>query len=141
MPRKFSPGPLICVSAFVLAAFAVPSFADETNYDRTSRNEVRRELVSYSDLNLNTEYGADQLLRRINIAAGHVCGERMGPRALEEHRFQRNCATTAEEKAVYDVGHPLVIARYYGRTPTIYIDDEYSYNRDGTVYVDPYGGG
>ena len=141
MPRKFSPGPLICVSAFVLAAFAVPSFADETNYDRTTRNEVRREVVRYDDLNLNTAYGADQLLRRIEIAAGHVCGARMGPRALDEHRFGRNCANVAEENAVFDVGHPLVQARYYGRTPEVIIDDEYSYYRDGSVAVEPYGGG
>ena len=69
MLRKFSPGPLVCVSAFVIAAFAVPSFADETNYDRTTRHETRRETVSYSDLNLNTAYGADQLLRRTATAA------------------------------------------------------------------------
>jgi len=139
MPRSFSPGPLVCVAAFVAAAFTVPSFADETNYDRTTRNEVRREVLRYSDLNLNTEYGADQLLRRIEIAAGHVCGDRMGPRALDEHRFERNCSNIAEEVAVYDVGHPLVIARYYGRTPDIVIDDQYSYYREGSVDVNPYG--
>lgn len=141
MPRTFSPGPLICVSAFVIAALAVPSFAQETNYDRTTRNEVRREVVTYGDLNLNTEYGADQLLRRISTAASHVCGDRMGPRALDEHRFTRNCIGTAEEDAVYEVGHPLVMARYYGRTPEVIIEDEYSYYRNGSVDVYPYGEG
>lgn len=138
MPRTFSPGPLICVCAFVSAAFAVPSFADETNYDRTTRHEVRREVVRFSDLDLNTTYGADMLLRRIDTAAGHVCGDRMGPRSLDEHRFAEGCKGVAEERAVYDVGHPLVIARYYGRTPDIIIDDQYSYYRDGSVAVDSY---
>ena len=138
MPRKLSPGPLVCVTAFVIAAFAVPSFARD-NSSGTSRNEVRHQVVSYSDLNLNSARGADELLRRISSAADNVCGNRTGPRPLDEHRFTRGCIANAQEEAVYDVGHPLVMARYYGRTPEVIIDDQYSYYRDGSVAIKPHG--
>lgn len=133
MPRTFSPGPLVCVCAFVAAAFAVPSFADD--FSESSRHDVRREVVTFGDLNLNNTAGADELLRRIDSAAGNVCGDRSGRRPLDEHRFAEGCKDVAEERAVYDVGHPLVIARFYGRTPDIIIDDQYSYYRDGSVAV------
>ena len=96
--------------------------------------------MSFGDLNLNN-YARRSALRRIEIAAGHVCGARNNPKPLDEHCFARDCTIVAEEAAVYDVGHPLVIARYYGRTPDIIIDDQYSYYRDGSVYVSPYSGG
>lgn len=134
--------PLLVASVLVLASFAVPSFAQETNYDRTTRNEVRREVVTFGDLNLNTEHGADQLVRRIEIAAGHVCGDRVGRRELTENRLVRDCTGAAEEEAVYDVGHPMVLARYYGRSPEIYIDEDedvVAYYPDGSVVV--YDGG
>lgn len=129
MARFFKPGPLICVSAFALAAFTVPSFARDA--DQTARNEVRQQVVEFRDLNLDSTYGADQLLLRINNAAGKVCGARSGPQPLEERRNSRDCAGLAEEQAIYDVGHPLVIARYYGRTPQIIIAEN---DRDAQRY-------
>jgi UrcA family protein len=135
MPRPFAPGPLICVSAFVIAAFAVPSFAREDRF--TDHDGVRHQVVSYRDINLNSPQGADALLRRISSAAAHVCGDSAGRRTLHEQRDIRDCVHVAEERAVYDVGHPMVIGRYYGRTPEIIVDD-YAYRRDGSVAVKPY---
>ena len=65
-------------------------------------------------------------------------GDRVGRRELTENRLVRDCTGAAEEEAVYDVGHPMVLARYYGRAPEIYIDedeDDVAYYPDGSVVV------
>jgi UrcA family protein len=115
--------PFVCATLLALSGFAVPSLADADS-DRVGRHEVRAQLVKYGDLSLDSAAGADALVRRIETAARDVCGDRPGPRGLTEHRFVRQCARAAGEAAVYEVGHPMVIGRYFGRTPDIIISED-----------------
>lgn len=115
--------PLLCATLLAVSGFAVPNLADAQSY--ASRHHVRSQVVRFADLNLDHPAGADALVRRIEIAAGNVCGDRTGRRGLDEHRFVEGCVREAGEAAVYDVGHPMVIGRYFGRTPEVIISDNY----------------
>lgn len=120
---------LICASALLLALSA-PAIAQ--NYE--SR------LVTFGDLNLSSDEGADVLIRRIEQASEAVCGDRAGPRPLSEHASVNACETETTEIAIHDVGHPRVTARFYGYEPNIIIgegDGYYPGAHDPYVVVTP----
>lgn len=71
-------------------------------------------VVTYGELNLNTEAGADTLIRRINNAAEDVCGRHDGRRPARQAISDRNCEYETTEDGVDQVDHPMVQARYYG---------------------------
>jgi UrcA family protein len=76
---------------------------------------VKHVLVRYGDLDLKTESGARQLVRRLNVAAIEACGGRpKGPLALiadSKRRFEV-CRGTAVQTAVTTVDQPMVTTVY-----------------------------
>ena len=65
---------------------------------------VRQKVVSYADLDLKKEAGAQTLLRRIKFAARRVCEtDEVGMISLEIVRRQQKCADDATARAVADV--------------------------------------
>jgi UrcA family protein len=68
--------------------------------------KVRQQVVSFSDLNLETKAGAETLLRRIKFAARRVCGVgESGLMAIDLHR----CAKQATARAVADVDARTIV--------------------------------
>jgi UrcA family protein len=109
MPR---PLPLVCASALLLAA-ASPSFAQE----------AQSEVVRFADLDLDDIYDADELIVRIHRAAGRVCGARTNVQPVVLWAADRDCQAETTEWTVRDLGHPVVLARYYGVTPRVIIEE------------------
>ena len=71
---------------------------------------VRQSVVSYSDLNLETEAGANTLLRRIKFAARRVCGVNAAGFMPMEFRAQlHRCAEQATARAVADVDARTIV--------------------------------
>lgn len=103
-------------------AGAAPAFAQDSR------------TVGYGELNLNADQGADTLIRRVEQAAGIVCGDRPGPQTLRENASVGECEVTATQDAIQTVGHPVVTARYYGRTPNVTIEG--SWDPDPNAAVD-----
>jgi UrcA family protein len=124
MPRPIS---LVCAAALLFAA-GTPSFAQE---------ERREEVVRFADLNLNDSNGADRLIERIHGAAERVCGVRHGPQTSGYRELSRDCTVETTELAVRDVGHPMVLARYYDVNPRVIIEEGSAdpYYDDGYVVV------
>jgi UrcA family protein len=74
--------------------------------------QAKQEVVSYADLNLETESGAKTLLRRIKFAARRVCGvHEAGLIAIEFRAQLHRCAEQATARAVADVdARSIVVA-------------------------------
>ena len=113
------------VAALSLCA-AAPAFAQQASAPSTTHLNSR--VVPYGDLNLDSAAGADTMLRRINNASRFVCGDRTGPRSMQENGSVHGCVDESMDNAVSDLGHPNVSNRYYGNTPEVIIgDDEDAY--------------
>ena len=112
----------------VLAAFslcaAVPALAQQASAPSTTQLNSR--VVPYGDLNLDSPAGADTMLRRMNDASRFVCGDRRGPRTMQENGVVHACTGETMDNAVADLGHPNVTNRYYGNTPRVIIGDDES---------------
>lgn len=77
------------------------------------------QTVSYAGLDLDKPADARLLLRKIRLAAETVCGPEpagssLHPRA--QHAW-RACTTEAVDRAVADVGAPLLVALHTGQAP------------------------
>lgn len=97
------------VAAIAFAAFASPAAAAE--YAPQSA------VISYADLDLATERGANSMLRRINRAARDVCGMDTGATlSLGERREARACVRETVEQTVASMAQPVVTALYVERT-------------------------
>jgi UrcA family protein len=100
---------------FVLAATALlaVSLAGMAHATTTARRiTMQQQVVSYGDLNLETEADAATLLSRIESAARKVCGLEHAtilPLALQYEL--RACANEATARAVNDVNAPLLTRR------------------------------
>ena len=78
----------------------------------TVSRDVQREVVSYADLNLESEADAATLLSRIESAARKVCGlDRAAFRPFELQYRLQVCANEATPRAVNDVNAPLLTGR------------------------------
>ncbi len=117
------------MSRIVLGAFAAlslccaaPALAQRN--DAPSTTQVNERVVPYGDLNLDSAAGADTMLRRINGASRFVCGDRTGPRPMQENGSVHACVSQSTETAVQDLGHPNVSNRFYGNTPQVIISDD-----------------
>jgi UrcA family protein len=74
---------------------------------------VRSEAVSFADLDLNSDAGADALLRRINAASKRVCQpEPTTPGALSDSTDYAGCRNEAIARAVDEVDSPTLSAAY-----------------------------
>ena len=100
---------------FVLAATALlaGSIVGMAHATTTVRRVMQQQVVSYADLNLDTEADAATLLGRIKSAARKVCGMNRGqPRC--RWRCSTNCRSASNEataRAVNDVNAPLLTRR------------------------------
>lgn len=126
MPRTLS---LISAAALALTAVASPAFAQVL--------EPQSEVVRFSDLDLDYAGDAEELIVRLQRAAGRVCGARQGVQPVAQFRQDRDCMVETTEIAVLDVGHPMVLARYYDVNPRVIIEegDADPYWDDGYVTV------
>ena len=115
------------VIAAVSLCAAAPAFAQQGAASTTQLNE---RVVPYGDLNLDSRSGADTMLRRIDNASRYVCGDRTGPRTIQENGSVHHCVNESTETAVNDLDHPNVNNRYYGNTPEVIISED----DDGYVY-------
>ncbi len=113
------------VAALSLCA-AFPALAQQASAPSTTQLNTR--VVPYGDLNLNSGAGADTMLRRINNASRFVCGDRTGPRSMQENGSVHSCVGDSMDNAVSELDHPNVSNRYYGNTPEVIVgDDEDAY--------------
>jgi UrcA family protein len=97
------------VTTLLIGCLAATAQATTT---RTATTETRQTVVSYADLNLESEAGAQTLLRRIKFAARRVCGVNdIGVLAIEFRAQLHRCAEQATARAVADVdGRTIVVA-------------------------------
>lgn len=94
----------LALSVFVSAlAFATPNLAAA---------ESAQKSVDLSEIDLNSDAGADQALRRLEDAAEQVCGVRTGLQPNSERRAARACAREALQDAVDSLGSAQVSARF-----------------------------
>lgn len=71
---------------------------------------VRQAVVSFADLDLETQAGAKTLLNRIKSAARRVCGVYDGGHIAMEFRAQlHRCADQATARAVADVDARTIV--------------------------------
>ena len=96
------------VTTLLIGCLAASAHATTT----ATTAQVRQEVVSYDDLNLQTESGAKTLVRRIKFAARRVCGVNDGGLMAIEFRAERHrCAEQATARAVADVdARSIVVA-------------------------------
>jgi UrcA family protein len=92
---------ILFAAALAVAGLAAPAALAE-------KPAVREISVSYADLNLSGQAGAETLLRRINKASTKVCGKR--PMTLAFGQFERwsACRHAAIGNAVARVDNPAV---------------------------------
>lgn len=77
--------------------------------------EVRTARVSYAGLDLRTEAGGAEMLKRIRKAANRVCFQ-FDTRA-EALADERRCRRAAVDQAVSDLNAPVVTALHGGPAP------------------------
>ncbi len=101
----------------IAAAFAPKAVADEYNITVSHQSVTGGEAsvrISYADLNLANPAGAEAMLGRIDAAAQAVC-DPGDTRQIVLHRLAQVCEHDAVERAVANLGQPLVVARYQER--------------------------
>lgn len=95
------------VTTLLIGCLAATAQATTT---RTATTETRQAVVSYADLDLDTQSGARTLLRRITFAARRVCGVNdIGVMAIEFRAQLHRCAEQATARAVADVDARTIV--------------------------------
>jgi UrcA family protein len=124
MPRSLS---LLCAAAALAFTAAAP----------VSAQDYESEVVRFGDPDHDSERGAEALIERLQNASERVCGVRSGPQPVAQRVYQRDCALETTEYAVRDVGHPMVLAEYYGVYPRVIVEEGSAdpYWDDGYVTV------
>jgi UrcA family protein len=92
--------------AFAFAALLAGSLSGMAH--ATAARDVRQQVVSYADLNLESEGDAAILFSRIQSAARKVCGLGRGVMPIELQFHLQTCADDATARAVADVNAPLL---------------------------------
>jgi UrcA family protein len=98
----------LCLLMVAAGALAGPPAASEAN------SNVAREVVSYSDLDLQHPPGAERLYQRIAAAAERVCPG-VFDRALESSMRQRSCKEKAIRHAIASIGSPELTRIYISK--------------------------
>ena len=94
------------VTTLLIGCLAATAQATTT----TLTTETRQAVVSYADLTLESEAGAQTLLRRIKFAARRVCGVNdIGVLAIEFRAQLHRCAEQATARAVADVDARTIV--------------------------------
>ena len=95
-----------------IIAVAFVAFAAGASAEPVSTGESQ-ETVSYGDLNLDHEAGAQILINRLRAAADRVCGGQPDLRDLDQLSLYRTCVTQAMDRAVASISHPVVANAYW----------------------------
>jgi len=90
----------LCVTGFAFGAHAA-----ESSFQAPART------VHYSDLNLNTQVGAEVLYKRIRFAAEQVCGD-VSSRQLAQAAAARACVDKAVTAGVRAVNNGQLTSAY-----------------------------
>ncbi|HET9446748.1 MAG TPA: UrcA family protein [Steroidobacteraceae bacterium] len=90
-------------------ALTTPAIADQSN------GEPLMKVVSYADLNLNSEPGARTLYGRLRMAATEVCSTFRG-NSLRERTNWSKCFDPALARAVAQINEPRLTAYHLNRT-------------------------
>jgi UrcA family protein len=94
------------VTTLLLGCLAATANATTT----ATAESVRQAVVSYSDLDIETEVGAKTLLRRIQSASRRVCGVlEAGVMAIEFRAPLHRCAEQATARAVADLDARTIV--------------------------------
>ena len=107
MSTKLTITSMAAIAALGLASFAQAALAGPSS--DPNQSSVR---VSLAGLDLHSEAGAKIALHRIQSAATDVCGVETDARLIVG--WNRSCTTQAVERAVADLGNPIVTALYAG---------------------------
>jgi UrcA family protein len=78
-------------------------------------DDLPHQLVSYKDLSLTTSAGAETLYKRIQAAAGRVCGS-AELRELGKMVARKHCIDDAISRAVASVNSPVLTSIYLAKT-------------------------
>jgi UrcA family protein len=94
------------------AMFAVAAIAGlfYVNADAGTPSDVPTQAVRYRDLQSANIQDVAVLYRRIDAAAGTVCGERLAPGSLHVSPTWRRCEQNALRQAVADINAPAMTA-------------------------------
>ena len=94
---------------FITCAGAVFVLSSATTYaeDRVVTNAV---VVSYADLDLSREAGAEAMLHRITTAAREACGVAPDIREMQQRSDYDACVHQATSNAIDNLHAPLVAA-------------------------------
>lgn len=107
-------------TALIAAAIAFAAAAPAQAQPRDQFIDRASVAVAAADLNLDSELGAETLLRRLNRAARQVCRASGRNRDdIETRRAARACMDAALDRAVAQVDSPTVHALYASRYASI----------------------
>ncbi|HEY1312475.1 MAG TPA: UrcA family protein [Steroidobacteraceae bacterium] len=96
---------LATTAAVCLASLGMTAHADESDF------RVPARMVHFSDLNLNTQAGAEVLYKRIRTAAEAVCGD-VDSRRLDEAAAAKACVGQAVAASIRAVNSPRLTNTY-----------------------------
>ena len=94
----------------LVTTLLIGCLAASAHASTTATTETRQAVVSFADLDLNTQAGAKMLLTRIKFAARRVCGVYDAGLIAMEFRSQlHRCAEQATARAVADVDARAIV--------------------------------
>lgn len=103
------------VSALCLTSIAAQAQTNRARLDVRSpawwKPEVRDKVVSYADLDLNTEAGQKTMFNRLKVASRHVCGPKSAA-SVARAQYKR-CYDEAMTSALSNLGNSQVTAMYH----------------------------
>jgi UrcA family protein len=102
-------------ASLALVGLSLAGTASAAGSAAPSTVDVARIVVSYGDLDLDTDRGAAALQRRLVVAARQVCGS-PDPRDLGRYQKARVCTDAAMARAVDEVGSPRLAKLHAGRS-------------------------
>lgn len=89
-----------------------------TSFASASDNDVRKQTVSYAELDLTKQAGAEALYKRIKRAAFTVCGGYDSPMPWS-YTLKSRCYKTALNEAVAKVNSPLLTALHQDKNSRV----------------------
>ena len=102
--------PVLCLAAAAALSCATPGLAQ-------TAESVPTVSVKYGDLDVGSRTGAQALLKRIETAAGAVCGGAPDIRQLSQLASFQTCRRSAVARAVVAVDLPMLTALAHGGLP------------------------
>ena len=109
--QRASLPPRIGACLMLTASLAIASAAAaQSNGIHSNDIDAPRVNVSYADLNLRSEAGAQVMMARIEDAAERVCGGAPDTRLLDRRALFNSCKAKTFDRAVRELHAPLVTA-------------------------------